>query len=297
MLGGGGMPDRPPAAFSWFPGHMRSAWRRLTDELSQVDVILCLLDARIPSTSRNLQLERSLEGRKQSWVFVLNKADLAESAQTERWIKQLSETGWPVVSLTSRAGKGLGPLRPHIEKARQLLEQRRNSRTLLERPLRMQVLGLPNVGKSTLLNRLVERSAAKTGKKPGLTRGQAQWVGGPAAEGGLSGGIQLLDSPGIMYPRIETWDQVANLAACGCIKADILPLVEVAELLLLKLSHLSLSSRLPVATTELEELGRHLCFLLPGAEIDLERTARWLLAQCFEGKLGRITWERAEVGV
>jgi ribosome biogenesis GTPase A len=279
----------PPAAFSWFPGHMRTAWRRLEQDLRQVDVVVCLLDARIPVTSRNLALERSLKDRNQSWIFVLNKADLAETRETELWAKQLASTGWPVVCLTSRGGKGLGPLRPHLDKVRAEIEARRNKRTLLERPLRVQVVGLPNVGKSTLLNRLVERSAAKTGKKPGLTRGQAQWINGPE-------GIQLMDCPGIMAPRIDTWDQVALLAACGNIKSDILPLVDVAGLLLQQLVRLGITSRLPVDTDDLETLGRKLGYLLPGAEIDLERTARWLLAQCFDGKLGRITWERVQDG-
>lgn len=146
------------------------------------------------------------------------------------------------------------------------------------------VVGLPNVGKSSLLNRLVGRARAKTGKKPGLTRGKSNWVSGPE-------GLQILDTPGILYPRIETWTQVAHLAACGNIKSDVLPRIEVAGLLLQRLHQLGLAERLPGQSQTLADLAGRLGFVMKGGVVDEERAAAWLFSQCFDGKLGRLTWE------
>lgn len=271
-------------AFSWFPGHMKSAWRQLETQLKEIDVVLFLLDARIPRSCQNPQLLQSLQRQSVEQLWVLNKVDLADPEQTALWARHFRQSQ-QVVEMQSRSGSGLGPLRQPLSQIRQRLTEKRQGRSLLERPLRLMVVGLPNVGKSSLLNRLVGRSSAKTGKKPGLTRGKSNWVAGPE-------GLLVLDSPGILYPRIEGWQQVAHLAACGNIRSEVLPRLEVAQVLLQRLSQLGLRERLPSPElTDLESLGRRLGFLLKGGVVDLERAAAWLLNQCFDGKLGRITWE------
>lgn len=275
--------ERPKATFSWFPGHMKSAWRQLEQQLKEVDLLLFVLDARIPRSSQHPELLRTLQRKPLEQIWILNKVDLARPEETRRWLQHLS-THQRVVEMQSKGGSGLGALTQPLADARQRLQQRRDRRSLLERPLRMMVIGLPNVGKSSLLNRLVGRASAKTGKKPGLTRGKSNWVQGPE-------GIQVLDSPGILYPRIESWEQLAHLAACGNVKPEILPLFEVGNTLLQRLHQLGCSDRIPEGADDLEALGKRLGTLLKGGEIDVDRAAQWLLQQCFTGKLGRLTWE------
>lgn len=277
------MEERPKATFSWFPGHMKSAWRQLEQQLKDIDLLLFVLDARIPRSSQHPELLKALQRRPLEQIWILNKVDLAQPEETRRWLQELAAQH-RVVEMQSKSGSGLGALTQPLADARQRLQQRRDRRSLLERPLRMMVIGLPNVGKSSLLNRLVGRASAKTGKKPGLTRGKSNWVQGPE-------GIQVLDSPGILYPRIETWEQLAHLAACGNVKPEILPLFEVGTVLLQRLHQLGHGAQIPEGAQDLDTLGRRLGTLLKGGEIDYDRAAQWLLQHCFTGKLGRLTWE------
>ena len=279
------MEERPKATFSWFPGHMKSAWRHLEQQLKELDLLLFVLDARIPQSSQHPELLKTLRRRPLEQIWVLNKVDLARPEETRRWMHHLGNEH-RVVEMQSKSGSGLGALTGPLTEARARLQQQRDRRSLLERPLRMMVVGLPNVGKSSLLNRLVGRASAKTGKKPGLTRGKSNWVQGPE-------GIQVLDSPGILYPRIETWEQLAHLAACGNVKPEILPLFEVGSVLLQRLHQLGYADQIPENAADLETLGRRLGTLIKGGDIDYDRAAHWLLQQCFTGKLGRLTWEVA----
>jgi len=277
------MKDPPKATFSWFPGHMKSAWRMLDEQLKEIDVVLFLMDARIPRSCQHPDLLQTLRKRPVEQIWVLNKVDLAQPEQTREWAAHFRQHH-TLVELQSKSGSGLGPLKQPLSAAKDRLAEKRSGRSLLERPLRLMVVGLPNVGKSSLLNKLVGRASAKTGKKPGLTRGKSNWVAGPD-------GILVRDTPGILYPRIETWPQLAHLTACGNVKSDVIPRFEVATVLLKRLEELGMQSRLPAPCESLDELGRKLGFLQKGGIVDEERAATWLFNQCFDGKLGSITWE------
>lgn len=274
------MPLDGPAAFSWFPGHMRSAWRQLQQDLKLADAVVFVADARAPGATRHPELEASLTRSGKPLLLVLNKSDLANPTQTKAWLSYLERLGTPAIALSAQQGQGAGQLRQPLDRLRQVLTSKRADKGILERNARLAVAGLPNVGKSSLLNRLVGRGAAKTGKKAGLTRGKGQWVAGPD-------GWNVLDSPGITYPRIDRQHQLVLLAGVGCLKPDVLPLEEVAEDLLALLGRPDPAE----GTTRLEELAREKGFLLSGARPDTERAAKWILAGSLDGRWGPVTLE------
>lgn len=235
-------------AFSWYPGHMVKAKRELENNLKLSDAVLLMLDARAPLSTRHEELELILKNRSSPFVLVLNKSDLAEEEQTLRWRSQLKAEGHLVVEMSALKGRGTGPLTPLLKELEDQINEKRAAKGLLPREPRLMVAGLPNSGKSTLLNRLVGKTRFKAGKKPGLTRG-AQWVK-------VAGRYLLLDTPGILYPRIEGDQALAYLAAIGSVRRDVLPQQKVARTLL----------------NELEQRNR-LAELLP--DLDLGEDATW----------------------
>lgn len=272
---------------------MEKARRKLDSNLKVSDAVLMVVDARIPRSGRHHELEKQLQTGSKPLFFVLSKSDLAEADITARWLQDFRERQLQAVELRANKGRGAGNLKPVLKELRGQVNEARKRKGLRERDPRLLVVGLPNVGKSSLLNRLVGGSRAKTGRKPGVTRG-SQWV---VAEGQW----QVLDTPGILYPRIETEEQLAYLAATGAIRPDVLPLEEVtADLLTLLLQRQRAGDLLgepPYPEKHLLPalLARRRGFLRSGQDPDIERAARWLLSALFEGKFGPISLESPEV--
>lgn len=277
-------------AYSWFPGHMRRAMRRLEQDLNLADAVLFVLEARLPESSRNPELEEMLTRRGRLLFYVMTKADLADPAATDAWLAYLRSQGHQATALNAVKGTGAGSLTPSLEKLSARIAEQRARRNLNPRDPRLVVVGLPNVGKSALLNRLVGRKQAITGDRPGVTRGK-QWVV-------AAGRWQVMDTPGILYPRIEGIDRLACLAAAGLVREEVIPSEEAAGHLLLRLMRMGRADSLvsgddlpdePFAL--LEETGRRKGFLLKGGRVDTERTTRWVLQAFREGRAGRITLE------
>lgn len=270
----------------WYPGHMKKTRDMLTRHLGQVGLVLEVLDARIPSSSQNPDLG-GLLGPKQR-VILLNKADLAEPGATSLWVKELEGGGIPVAALSALRGQGLGSLR-------KLLARYQPSGQRGRRPVRALVVGIPNVGKSSLINFLAGKAVARTGKVPGITRGK-QWINIPP-------GIELLDSPGLLWPKVQDSWTGFTLAATGAVKFELLDLEGLACQLLeimVERDPARLASRYRLdrglvkgkeASLLLKEIGKKRGFLLPGGQVDITRGAGMVLKEFREGLLGPITLE------
>ncbi len=279
-------------AFSWYPGHMVKAKRELEKNLKVTDAVLLMLDARAPHSTSHPELEQILKERNTPFVLVLNKSDLAEESETERWRRELTSQGYKVVEMSALKGHGTGPLTPMLVKLEKELTDKRAAKGLLPRDPRLMVAGLPNSGKSTLLNRLVGQGRFKAGKKPGLTRG-AQWVT-------VAGRYQLLDTPGILYPRIEGRHALAVLSAIGSVRRDVLPWAEVARELLVELERrgrlLELLPRFADISTQdwndnpLEMLAQSWGFADQGGDQQTRRAFDRFL-NLFAEKSFRVTWQ------
>ncbi len=284
--------DKPQErAFSWFPGHMVKAKRELEANLKLADAVLLMLDARAPLSTRHEELEQILNDRSSPFVLVLNKSDLAEEEQTQRWKTHLKSLGHMVVEMSALKGRGTGPLTPLLKELEDQINQKREAKGVLPREPRLMVAGLPNSGKSTLLNRLVGKTRFKAGKKPGLTRG-AQWVK-------VAGRYLLLDTPGILYPRIEGDDALSYLAAIGSVRRDVLPQQKVARRLLEELADRGrLAELLPTLEPDPEAQWRRtpLASLaqLWGFDPDADqRRAFERFLNLFTKKSFRVTWQTA----
>lgn len=283
----------------WFPGHMTRAKRQIQEKLKLIDVVFELLDARIPASSRNPMIDE-ITGAKPR-LILLNKADLADPALTESWCASLRADGKAAIAIDASTGTGM---RDIAAKARELLRdkiQRQLDKGMQPRPVRALIVGIPNVGKSTLINRIAGRSVAATGDRPGVTKGQ-QWI-----RSGTE--LELLDTPGILWPKFDDPEAGYLLAATGAIKEDVLHIDEVACYALRFLAERyrpaligrygleDLPAALPdlqAAAAVLEAIGRKRGCLAGGGHVDYEKAAGVLLRDLRSGKLGRMTLESPE---
>lgn len=278
-------------AIQWFPGHMTKAQRMIDENMKLVDAVCELLDARIPAASRNPDIDR-LAGSKPRLV-ILNRIDLADPAVTARWREYFRRQGLEVMETDARSGKGVRLLPDAI---RRLLADKLaalDAKGQGSRPLRIMVLGIPNVGKSTLINALAGRKAAIAGDKPGVTRGK-QWIS-------IDSGLKLLDTPGILWPRFDSQEVGEALALTRAIKAEVLDTEALAANFMLRLRALYpglIEDRYRFTPDPekngyelLEDAGRKRGFLISGGEVDISRMAGALLKDFHDGKLGRISLE------
>ena len=273
---------------SWYPGHMKKTRELIQNSIKMVDVVIEVIDARIPVSSRNPIINQLVEGKPR--VIILNKKDLSDPNQNKKWIEKFTDEGNNAIELNSMSGEGINKLYSLLEKLHGEV-----IKTKLNRPLRMMIVGVPNAGKSSLINRMTGRKSTQTGDRPGVTKGK-QWLT-------ISGGMQLLDTPGILWPKFEDPEVGLNLAYCGSIKEEILDVSDLAlsfietmqerypELLtkrykLEKLGETSLET--------MEEIAEKRGFILPGKRIDYERCARTVMDEFRSGKIGKITLEKVK---
>ena len=276
----------------WYPGHMTKARRMMQENIKLVDLVIELVDARVPLSSRNPDIDDL--GRNKARLLLLNKSDLADEAANEAWSAYFRAKGFQVVKLNSRSGAGFKSVNAAVQEACKEKIERDRRRGILNRPVRAMVAGIPNVGKSTFINSFAGKACTKTGNKPGVTKG-AQWVR-------LNKQVELLDTPGILWPKFEDQEVGIKLAMIGSIKEEILNTEELS-LELLKLLKARYSGTIggrygaDETLSEVELLGeiakRRGC-LMKGGEPDLTKAAAILLEDFRSGKLGRITLELPE---
>ena len=204
--------------FQWYPGHMTKAKRMMQENIKLIDLVIELVDARVPMSSRNPDIDEL--GKNKARLILLNKADLADEKQTEEWISYFRGKGYSAVKVNSRKGGGIKSIQGVIQEACKEKTERDRKRGILNRPVRAMVVGIPNVGKSTFINALAGKACAKTGNKPGVTKGK-QWIR-------LNKNVELLDTPGILWPKFEDQQVGLRLAFIGSIKDEIMNLEELA---------------------------------------------------------------------
>ena len=275
----------------WFPGHMTKARRMIQENIKYVDAVCEIIDARIPLSSRNPDLDE-LTGTKPRLV-IMNKVDQADPEATRKWAAWFKKQGRGVIETDCRSGKGTNAFPNAV---RTLLKDKLEAyaaKGQTGRQLRIMIVGIPNVGKSTFINKIAKRKAAETSDRPGVTRGK-QWIN-------IDKGLELLDTPGILWPKFDSQTVGENLAFTGAVKDQIMDVETLAANLLLRLREYypeRIKERYkfdPPAEANgydlLEMAGRKRGFLISGGECDTERMANILLDEFRAGKLGRITLE------
>lgn len=274
---------------NWYPGHMKKTREMISANLKLVDLVIEIVDSRIPVSSRN-PIVHELIGSKDR-VAVLGKADLADPRETEKWCRKFTSYGYTALSMNTRSGENLKQLNRVLDQ----YQKKRDNEKSNQRPLRMMVVGVPNVGKSSLINRMTGKKSTRTGDRPGVTRGK-QWVT-------LQNGMQLLDTPGILWPKFEDPEVGLNLAFCGSIKDEIMDVPDLALELIgvlqdrypeLLMERYKLDSLAETPLENMDAIALKRGFIFPGKRIDYERTGRTVLDEFRSGKIGRITLERAE---
>ena len=282
----------------WYPGHMTKARRAMQEDIKLIDLVIELVDARVPFSSRNPDIDKLAAGKAR--MVLLNKADLADETETRKWAQMFEDMGIHVVKIDARNKGTLKQVQTAQQEACKEKIERDRRRGILNRPIRTMVVGIPNVGKSTFINSFAGKACAKTGNKPGVTKGN-QWIR-------LNKTLELLDTPGILWPRFEDQKVGLNLALIGSINDQILNKDELACQLIgfLKQQYPGLlAERYGVEEQPgeesalengrlLEGIARNRACLIKGGELDISRAAGLLLDEFRAGKLGRISLEKAE---
>ena len=275
--------------FQWYPGHMTKARWMMQENIKLIDLVIELVDARIPMSSRNPEIDEL--GKNKARLILLNKSDLAEDKWNDAWMEYFKEKGYSVVKVNSKKGGGIKSIQGVIQEACKEKIERDRKRGILNRPVRAMVVGIPNVGKSTFINALAGKACAKTGNKPGVTKGK-QWIR-------LNKNVELLDTPGILWPKFEDQTVGLRLAYIGSIKDEILNTEELsAELIqFLEVSYPGiLAEKYGIEETgngfaDLSKIAESRHCLVRGNELDTEKAARMLLDDFRNGRLGKITLE------
>ncbi|MCI6431830.1 MAG: ribosome biogenesis GTPase YlqF [Oliverpabstia sp.] len=273
----------------WYPGHMTKAKRQMQEDLKLIDLIIELVDARIPLSSRNPDIDEL--GKNKSRLILLNKSDLADEKYNEQWTEYFQKKGFFVLKVNSRTGAGLKAIQGVIQEACKDKLERDRRRGIKNRPIRAMVVGIPNVGKSTFINSYAGKACTKTGNKPGVTKGK-QWIR-------LNKNLELLDTPGILWPKFEDQEVGKRLAYIGSIKDEILNLEELSLELLDYIRNNYpgiLNQRYGISEdgtplSLLEEIAEKRKCLNRGQELDYAKAAGILMEEFRSGKLGRITLE------
>lgn len=275
----------------WFPGHMTKAQRMIEENIKLVDAVCEVLDARIPQASRNPDIDRLAAGKPR--LVILNRIDLADPALTKRWRAKFERGGLAVLETDAKTGRGVNGFAPAVRTLLADKLREYEAKGQIGRPLRVIILGIPNVGKSTFINKVAGRKAAIAGDKPGVTRGR-QWIN-------IDRSLDLLDTPGILWPKFDSQEVGELLAVTNAIKADVIDKETLAANFMLRLR-----TMYPKAIEErykfvpdpeangfelLEQAARKRGFLVSRGEYDIERMANTLLNEYHDGKLGRLTLE------
>ena len=276
--------------FQWYPGHMTKARRMMQENIKLIDLIIELVDARVPLSSRNPDIDEL--GKNKARLILLNKADLAEDRRNDEWMEYFKKQGYSVVKVNSKKGGGIKSIQSVIQEACKEKMERDRKRGILNRPVRAMVVGIPNVGKSSFINALAGKACAKTGNKPGVTKGK-QWIR-------LSKNVELLDTPGILWPKFEDQAVGLRLALIGSIKDEILNIDELAlELINFLTENYQgiLAERYDVDETQkgtdiLCEIATNRKCIGKGGELDYSKAAALVIDEFRSGCLGRITLER-----
>ena len=284
---------------NWYPGHMAKTKRQIIEDMKLVDVVIELLDARIPKSSQNPDIQGMLKNKKK--IVILNKSDLADEKETKKWIEYFKKKNILAIDVDSNQGKGIKQVSQAIEKIMEDELKIQNSKGRIRKTIRVMIVGIPNVGKSSFINRISKKTTMTVGNKPGVTR-QKQWIR-------IGNQIELLDTPGVLWPKFESEEVGLNLAYTGSIKEEILEKTEIAYNLLKFLDEnysSDLYAKYKISEQEIDEIkdnpqytlelmyliGKKRGAVVSGGEIDDEKTAKIILNDFRSKKLGKITLEK-----
>lgn len=278
--------------YQWFPGHMTKAMRQMKEDIKLIDLVIELLDARIPLSSRNPEID--VLGQNKARLVLLNKADLADEAQNNKWVEFFKEKGIVALKINSKNKQGIKEINNAVNIACKEKIERNKKRGIINRPIRAMVVGIPNVGKSTFINAYAGRNCAKTGNKPGVTKGK-QWIR-------LNKNLELLDTPGVLWPKFDDQTIGMHLAFIGSMNDNILDVSELAFQLIKLLNNLYpdvIINRYNISGDEdpvqvIYQVAEVRGCKLKGNQLDLEKTSGIILDDFRSGKLGRITLDRVD---